>query len=128
LIDHDLHVSARNLDGAIPALFRPILIWEIKEYWGQTNGGSKMSDAVYECALVGRELRDFERRAGGRVGHAVLLDGKEQWTARKSDLLRFYDLYCQGLIDKLFVGREIETEWQPYVRSSIESAIGGSIS
>lgn len=78
-----------------------------------------MSDAVYECALVGRELRDFERRTKLNVQHAVLLDGKAQWAARKSDLLRFYDLYYQGLIDILVVGRQIETEWQPFVKSAI---------
>jgi len=115
-----LHVTARNLDGAIPGLIDPFLVWEIKEYWGTTSGGSKMSDAVYECALVGRELRDFEKRTKLHVDHAVLLDGKAQWTSRKSDLLRFYDLYHQGLIDILIVGREIETEWQPLVRSTIE--------
>jgi hypothetical protein len=113
----ELHVTARNLDGAIPGLVDPFLVWEIKEYWGTTSGGSKMSDAVYECALVGRELRDFEKRTKLHVEHAVLLDGKAQWTSRKSDLLRFYDLYFQGLIDYLIVGREIETEWQPIVRS-----------
>jgi len=118
--DQQLHVTARNLDGAIPSLVDPFLVWEIKEYWGTTSGGSKMSDAVYESALVGRELRDFEKRAKLHVEHAVLLDGKAQWTSRKSDLLRFYDLYHQGLIDMLIVGREVETVWQPFVKSVIE--------
>jgi len=122
LAQRKLHVTARNLDGAIPALLDPILIWEIKEYWGTTSGGSKMSDAVYECALVGRELRDFEKRTGLHVDHAVLLDGKDQWTSRKSDLLRFCDLYYQGLVDALIVGREVETNWQPYVRSVVDKA------
>jgi hypothetical protein len=117
--EEQLHVTARNLDGAIPGLVDPFLVWEIKEYWGTTSGGSKMSDAVYECALVGRELRDFEKRTKLHVDHAVLLDGKAQWTSRKSDLLRFYDLYYQGLIDLLVVGQEIETKWQPFVKSAI---------
>lgn len=59
LSKNGLHVSARNLDGAIPSLENPSAIWEIKEYWGKTKGGSKMSDAVYECHLVGLELRTF---------------------------------------------------------------------
>lgn len=122
LIEHDLHVTARNLDGAIPALVDPVLVWEIKEYWGTTSGGSKMSDAVYECALVGREIRDFEKRAGLDIGHAVLVDGQEQWASRKSDLLRLCDLYYQGLIDALIVGREVETEWQPFVRAMVEKS------
>lgn len=106
-----LHVSARNLDGAVPGLVNPKIVWEIKEYWGQTKGGSKMSDAVYECQLVGREVRDYETESSTRVNHLVMLDGKEQWEARKSDLLRFIDLEFQGLIDRLFIGEEIELEF-----------------
>jgi len=106
-----LHVTARNLDGAIPSLANPIIVWEIKEYWGTTGGGSKMSDAVYECCLVGRELRDFEASAGISIGHIVFIDGQEQWKVRKSDLARFIDLLNQGLIDLLIVGREVETAW-----------------
>lgn len=110
--DRGLHVSARNLDGAIPSLGNPEIIWEIKEYWGKTSGGSKMSDAVYECHLVGRELREFERQSGERITHIVFLDGKTQWSCRRTDLLRFIDLLNQGLIDFLFIGREVESSWQ----------------
>lgn len=111
--DDCLHVTARNLDGAIPSLDSPRMIWEIKEYWGKTKGGSKMSDAVYECALVGRELREFEERTGlPRVPHVVFMDGQEQWSHRRSDLKRFIDLFHQGLIDHLIIGREVETEWK----------------
>lgn len=113
LVDNQLHVTARNLDGAVPSLDSPKLIWEIKEYWGKTRGGSKMSDAVYECALVGRELREFEERSGApRISHSVFLDGKDQWAWRASDLRRFIDLFHQGIVDNLFVGREVETEWK----------------
>ena len=107
-----LHVSARNLDGAVPGLVNPKIVWEIKEYWGQTKGGSKMSDAVYECQLVGREVREYEAESSTRVHHLVMLDGKEQWEVRKSDLLRFIDLEYQGLIDRLFIGREVENEFE----------------
>lgn len=113
-----LHVSARNLDGAMPSLENPTLVWEIKEYWGKTKGGSKMSDAVYECHLVGLELRMFEEKIGRSIRHAVFVDGKEQWSHRKSDLLRFIDLHQQGLIDHLIIGREVETEWPLIARHS----------
>jgi hypothetical protein len=108
-----LHVTARNIDGAIPSLESPEAIWEIKEYWGKTKGGSKMSDAVYECALVGRELREFEERISApHVLHIAFVDGKEQWSHRVSDLRRFIDLFHQGIIDHLMVGRDVETEWK----------------
>lgn len=112
LADDCLHVTARNLDGAIPSLDSPGMIWEIKEYWGKTKGGSKMSDALYECALVGRELREFEDRVGlTRIPHVVFMDGQEQWSHRRSDLKRFIDLFHQGIIDYLIIGNEVETEW-----------------
>jgi hypothetical protein len=106
-----LHVTARNLDGAIPSLLNPKVIWEIKEYWGKTSGGSKMSDAVYETNLVGKDLREYEAATGIRVAHVLFLDGKEQWLSRKSDLARFIDLANQGLVDYLFVGKQVEEEW-----------------
>ena len=64
-----------------------------------------MSDAVYECHLVGMELRNFEESAKRKIEHVAFVDGKEQWAVRKSDLGRFLDLLNQGLIDHLFVGK-----------------------
>ncbi len=110
-LDQKLHVTARNLDGAIPALVNPRIIWEIKEYWGKTKGGSKMSDALYECNLVGLELREFEERIKRKIYHVVFVDGKTQWGFRKSDLKRFIDIMNQGLVDYLIIGKEVETEW-----------------
>jgi hypothetical protein len=118
--DKELHVTARNLDGAVPTLLNPTIVWEIKEYWGATSGGSKMSDAVYECALVGRELREYEETTSTRIVHVVFVDGKQQWSSRKSDLCRFYDLYHQGLIDALFVGVQVESEWESYLSKEIK--------
>jgi hypothetical protein len=120
-VKHKLHVSARNIDGAIEHLVNPTIIWEIKEYWGKTGGGSKMSDAVYECNLVGRELREFEEHTGTKVFHIIFLDGKAQWESRRSDLKRFIDLTYQGLIDYLFVGKEIETQFPPVLAGLIET-------
>jgi hypothetical protein len=117
LVNNLLHVTARNLDGAIPSLAGPRVVWEIKEYWGKSKGGSKMSDALYECNLVGRELREFEERSAARITHVVFLDGREQWSHRQSDLRRFIDLFHQGIIDHLIVGKEVESEWEPLLVS-----------
>lgn len=116
-LDHKLHVTARNLDGAIPSLVNPRIIWEIKEYWGKTKGGSKMSDALYECNLVGLELREFEKRIKQKIYHVVFVDGKAQWGVRKSDLKRFIDIMNQGLVDYLIIGKEVETEWGKILES-----------
>lgn len=120
-----LHVSARNVDGAVPTLANPSIVWEIKEYWGgnpKQKGGSKMSDAVYECHLVAREIRDFEKRANVSIAHAVFVDGQSQWNARKSDLTRLVDLFHQGLVDMLIIGREVETQWESFLRKSLRKS------
>jgi hypothetical protein len=109
-------VSPRRLDGALPGLLNPVGIWEIKEYWGVTGGGSKMSDAIYECQLVGQELRAFEALHGIGVKHYVFLDGRDQWAARRADLRRALDLMEMGLVDELIVGREVLTEWPRIVK------------
>jgi len=119
LVSKRLHVTARNIDGAAPALLFPKVIWEIKEYWGKTKGGSKMSDAVYECHLVGRELREFEELAGACATHVVFVDGKTQWSHRQSDLRRFIDLFHQGIIDHLLIGKEVETDWESLLASLV---------
>lgn len=117
--DH-IWVSPRRLDGAIPSLFNPVALWEIKEYWGKTSGGSKMSDAIYEIQLVGTELRLFEDEFGVHVNHYAILDGKHQWSARKSDLRRSVDLLYSGLLDELVVGREVLTEWPRILQGCCE--------
>lgn len=116
IADDHLWVSPRRLDGVFPALTNPTALWEIKEYWGKTNGGSKMSDAIYECQLVGTELRAFEDRHGVGIGHYVILDGRSQWESRKSDLRRAVDLLYCGLVDELVVGREVISEWPRIMR------------
>ncbi len=114
-----LHVTARNLDGAIPGLTNPLVVWEIKEYWGKTKGGSKMSDAVYECHLVGRELLDYKEKTGMKVAHVVFIDGCEQWNHRQSDLMRFIDITQQGIIDHLFIGKEVEEKWEAWLSKQL---------
>lgn len=111
IAEEHLWVSPRRLDGAISSLVNPVGLWEIKEYWGSKKGGSKMSDAIYEVQLVGQELRAFEQLHGVRVAHYLLMDGKSQWLARRSDLRRGVDLLSMGLIDELVVGSEVLTEW-----------------
>ena len=109
--DSFIWVSPRRLDGALPSLLNPVGLWEIKEYWGGTSGGSKMSDAIYECQLVGQELRAFQALHGVHVRHYAILDGREQWMTRRSDLRRAVDLLCAGLLDELLVGTEVLAEW-----------------
>lgn len=111
-----MFVTPRRLDGAIPALLNPVGLWEIKEYWGGTSGGSKMSDAIYECQLVGTEMRMYEDRSGTSMLHYLIFDGLQQWKSRRSDIARAFDLLSSGLIDELIVGSEVMTEWPRVVR------------
>jgi hypothetical protein len=125
LTRNHLHVSARRLDGSVSSLVNPFAVWEIKEYWGGglgKAGGSKMSDAVYECHLVGQELRSFERSSGARVRHFVFVDGRSQWGSRRSDLLRLLDLEAQGFVDRLFVGKDVEAVWENVLEQTVLEA------
>jgi hypothetical protein len=70
-----------------------------------------MSDAIYECQLMGTELRAFEDKHCVRALHYVIIDGRAQWKARQSDIRRAVDLLHYRLIDELIVGREVLTEW-----------------
>lgn len=112
----NIWVSPRRLDGALPSLSNPVGLWEIKEYWGLTSGGSKMSDAVYELQLVGTELQLQEALSEHHVEHVAIVDGKHQWSKRKSDLRRIIDLLYCGLLDEVIWGREVLTDWGPAVR------------
>jgi hypothetical protein len=124
--DQHIWVSPRRLDGAMPSLLNPVGLWEIKEYWGGTAGGSKMSDAIYECQLVGEELRAFEDMFGPRVYHYAILDGRQQWARRMSDLRRAVDLLCAGLLDELLVGEEVLIEWPRIVSHLTDLVLGRS--
>lgn len=120
-----IFVTPRRLDGAIPALLNPYGLWEIKEYWGgneRQGGGSKMSDAIYECQLVGTELRMYEDKGGRRVLHYLVFDGRYQWQRRRSDLARAYDLLSSGLLDEVVVGDEVLGEWPRIVHEMADLA------
>lgn len=121
-----ISVSARNLDGALPGTTNPIAVWEVKEYWGKTSGGSKMSDAVYQCELVGGEINEFNEQTGSSVSHIAILDGRGQWGHRQSDLRRFIDLLHRGLLTDLILGKEVELIWGDIVeRNAIRSKTNG---
>jgi hypothetical protein len=36
---------------------------------------------------------------------------------RQSDLRRFIDLFHQGIIDHLLIGKEVDTDWQDLLES-----------
>jgi len=115
LANGHIWVSPRRLDGALPGLLNPVGMWEIKEYWGKTSGGSKMSDAIYELQLVGTELAIQEQISGVHIEHIAIMDGAAQWKARAADLRRAIDLLYCGLLDELIIGREVMTDWEPAV-------------
>jgi hypothetical protein len=52
----------------------------------------------------------------------VFIDGKVQWSFRKSDLYRFIDLLNQGIIDLLFIGKEVESEWESTLTGLLKDA------
>ena len=121
-IDGRVFVLSKMVDGVIPAPpENPMILLEIKEYWGKKHGGSKMTNAIYESYVVARELNDFMSIYGIKVYYVVIIDGKEQWAARMSDLGRFVDLVNMGLIDRLFYGRNIQQELPKFLKHILSS-------
>ncbi len=121
--EQHIWVSPRRLDGALPSLVNPVGLWEIKEYWGGTAGGSKMSDVIYECQLVGTELRAFADLHGASAKHYAVMDGANQWHSRVSDLRRAIDLLCSGILDELVVGSEVLSDWPRIVNELCDLAL-----
>jgi len=105
-IGNDIYTSPRKVDKTIPGPVNPEVIIEIKEYWGEKAGGSKMTNAIYETLAVASVLKKA-RRCGYSARYVIILDGKKQWQSRKSDLGRFLDLLNSGVIDELLCGEEI---------------------
>lgn len=109
-IGERIYLLSRQLDFLIPrVLENPLILIEVKEYWGEKKGGSKMSDAVYEAALVGRELQEI-RRMGGKVWFFMVINGQIQWKSRQGDLRKLIDLVAAGLLDDLFLPPDLRPQ------------------
>lgn len=77
---------------------------------------------MQRCARA-KELRTFEQKSGSKVRHFVFVDGRNQWGSRRSDMLRLLDLEAQGFIDRLFVGRDVESRWESALEGTITVAV-----
>lgn len=110
-----LRTLFRWMDGAYPNVNHPHAAWEIKEYYGTTTFGSRVADGVYETALDGYELNDLRDR-GVEVEHFLFLDDHwTWWKMGRSYLCRIVDMLHADLLDGVFFGKEVVTEWPPIV-------------
>ncbi len=101
-------VSSRRLDGAIPSLFDPLIVWEIKEYYYTTTFGSRIADGVYETRLDGYEFDKFSAIAGERPLHILFTDSYSVWWEQgKSYLCRLIDMLNEGSVDRIYFGKEV---------------------
>ena len=116
----------RRVDGAIPGVINPRIIWEIKEYYYTTTFGSKISDGIYATQLDGHELNEVERTFGIHVQHIMFVDGHHTWWhSGRSYLCRLLDVLHQGLVDRVIFGAEVLTEWKPLLQE-VKNQNGGS--
>jgi hypothetical protein len=108
LPDGQVWVLSRQVDVLIPEnddYSDPLVIMEIKEFWGAKQGGSKMSDMVYEAQLLGMELQTL-RQKGIKIRFYLVLNGREQWGYRKGDLRKLMDIAALGYLDGIFTPRD----------------------
>ena len=107
-----IHTGSRWMDGAYPDAVDAVAVWEIKEHYGTTTFGSRVSAAVYETMLDGFELAELQRRTGRTVHHYLIVDDfNTWWTMGRSYLCRIVDLMHCGLLDEALFGREVLSRW-----------------
>lgn len=116
--NHQNHIAdtySRRFDGAIPSLYNPVSIWEIKEYYYTTTFGSRIADGVYETQLDGYEVRKTKE---AKPIHCFLIDGYYTWwVLGKSYLCRIIDTLNMGLVNEVIFGKEIFETWPQKVKS-----------
>ena len=109
---------SRRIDGAYPGLHDPGAIWEVKEYYGTTSFGSRVSGGVYETQLDGYELNEAERLVAHDIEHYLFVDDKRTWWGDgRSYLCRLVDAAHMGLVDEVIFGKEVLDRWPPIVES-----------
>jgi len=109
---------ARRLDGAYPGINDPAAVWEVKEYYGTTTFGSRVADGIYETQLDGTELVELREVEGIAIKHYLMVDDRFTWWIKgRSYLCRIIDMLHDDLIDEVFFGRQVITDW-PAVAAS----------
>lgn len=107
---------SRRMDGAYPSIVNPVAVWEVKEFYGTTSFGSRVSAAVYETTLDGLEFAEFAENEKTRVLHYLVVDDRFTWWGQgRSYLCRLVDLLHAGLVDEVLFGREVLTRWPQIV-------------
>lgn len=113
-----LRTFSRRMDGAYPSIVNPLVVWEIKEYYGTTTFGSRVADGVYETMLDGEEFAELRNYNGMDVKHYLIVDDHFTWWKKgKSYLCRIIDMLHMGLVDEVLFGKEVVTRWPEIVRS-----------
>lgn len=111
-----VHALPRQMDGAYPSLADPVAVWEVKEYYGTTTFGSRVSDGVYETRLDGLEIAKVKAE-GHMIRNYLMVDDYFTWWEKgRSYLCRIVDMLNEGLINGAFFGRQVLTEWAEEVR------------
>lgn len=112
-----LFTLCRRMDGAYPSTFKPKLIWEVKEYYGTTTFGSRIADGVYETMLVGEELRQLLSGYDIKIHHVLFVDDHfTWWSLGRSYVCRLIDMLHIGYADAIFFGREVLSDWEPFLK------------
>lgn len=112
---------ARRMDGAYPTLNNPHACWEIKEYYGTTTFGSRVSGGVYETLLDGAEIEELRENADVPVLHYLIVDDYfTWWDCGRSYLCRMVDMVNSGSVDEVIFGRQVLDRWPKIVKSWLQ--------
>lgn len=117
-------VSSRRLDGAVPSIANPVIVWEIKEYYYTTTFGSRIADGVYETRLDGLEMAEFYESGASKVEHVLFVDSYSVWWEQgKSYFCRLIDMLNEGSVDEIIFGRETLARWPVLLQEVTEKAL-----
>lgn len=116
-------VSSRRLDGAVPSVENPFVVWEIKEYYYTTTFGSRIADGVYETRLDGFEIDRLMERTGFSPVHVLFTDSYSVWWDQgKSYLCRLIDMLNEGAVDLVYFGKEV-FDWPQALQQIIDERL-----
>jgi len=119
-----LWVGSRWMDVAYPDVIDPVAVWEVKEHYGTTTFGSRVSAAVYETMLDGFEFNKLQISDNRKIYHYLIVDDYFTWWVKgRPYLCRFVDNLHKGLLDEAIFGREILERWPDIVEKWTRSNV-----
>ena len=113
-----LYIGRRKPDGAYPTLGGVQHFWEVKEFYIAARG-SRLTDIKYEVEIDHLDALEVSGIDNLDVAHYLFIDGIDLFNHNhpSTTLREMCDLLNFGLVNQVFFGREVLTEWPALLQS-----------